>query len=336
MANCRILVVEDDNVTAHYLKVCLKNMGHTVVDICGSGEDAVKKARELQPDLILMDITLNGPMSGIEAIQLIRTHLDMPVVFLTGYEAEYFIRSSNVTDSFDYLLKPFREGELKNVIEISLYRHRMEKTLRERELSYHNLVQNLQGIVCRLFLEDEPRMLFFNEMLEKRTGYKESELPLGRIESLILHEDKENVQQALAEAIAGDRPFEVEYRIKHKDGSIRYFLERGRAIKPSNSSSSFIDSVILDITERRRAEEELEQSYQKLIERQTFIEAILSNIQSGIIVTDLQFRVLLINPLAEKLIGISRVAVGMDLKAVCLTYPGRRSRRPRPRSTPSR
>ena len=154
MANYRILVVEDDNVVAHHLKLCLKAMGHSVIDVCSYGEDAVEKARELQPDLILMDIMLRGAMSGLEAMQTIRVHDDIPVVYLTACEADHLIKSANVTDSFDYLLKPFRDTELKNVIEIALYRHRMEKALRERELSYQNLVQKpsrnrLQGLSRR-------------------------------------------------------------------------------------------------------------------------------------------------------------------------------------------
>ena len=135
MANYRILVVEDDNVTAHHLKVVLEAMGHTVVDVCSYGEDAVEKAQELQPDLILMDIMLRGAMSGLEAMQIIRAHDDIPVVYLTAYEADHLIKSANLTDSFDYLLKPFRDTELKNIIEIALYRHSMEKKLKARELS---------------------------------------------------------------------------------------------------------------------------------------------------------------------------------------------------------
>ena len=149
MANHRILVVEDDNVVAHHLKLCLKVMGHSVIDVCKYGEDAVEKARKLRPDLILMDIMLRGAMSGLEAMQAIRVHDDIPVVYLTACEADHLIKSANVSDTFDYLLKPFRDTGLKNVIEIALYRHRMERKLGGRDISYHNLVQNIQEIVYR-------------------------------------------------------------------------------------------------------------------------------------------------------------------------------------------
>ncbi len=324
MAETHILVVEDDDVVADYLKLCLRLMGHTVVEVCNCGEDAVKKAREQQPDLILMDIKLKGDMSGLQAVEIIHAAQDIPVVYLTAYGDDEILQSAKVTEPFGYLMKPFRESELKTVIEIALGRHRMEKALKEREASYRILAENLPGIVCRTFLDRTTKMLFFNNMLEKMTGFTEEELSPGTyclIESVMLQEDKPAVHAALSRAIAEDKPFEVEYRIRHKDGSIRYFLERGKAIVPEDGNSSFIDSVILDITERRSAEEKLEQAYVKLMERQTFIESILSNIQSGIIVTDLDFRIMLMNPSAEKFLGISADTVtGEELRSVCIPF----------------
>jgi PAS domain S-box-containing protein len=324
MIDCRILVVEDDEAVADYLKLCLTMMGHTVIDGCSRGEDAVEQARDLRPDLILMDIKLRGALSGMEAAKIIRSANDIPVVYLTAYGDDEILRSAKDTEPFGYLLKPFRESELKTVIEIALNRHRMEKALKEREASYRILAESLPGIVGRTFLDRKTKMLFFNDMLEKMTGFKEAELALGTyclIESLILPEDRAAVLAALSSAITEDIPFEVAYRIRHKDGSLRYFLERGRATTPADGSSPFIDSVILDMTEHRAAEEKLEQAYARLMERQRFIESILTNIQSGIIVTDLDFHIMLMNPSAEKFLNVSaEVVVGKDLKVVCRTF----------------
>lgn len=324
MYNHRILVVEDDDVVADYLNLCLMMIGYTVVAVCSYGEDAVEKARDLNPDLILMDIKLRGAMNGLEAAGIILSHNCIPVVYLTAYGDDEIIQSAKVTDPFGYLLKPFRESELKSVIEIALNRHKLETALREREASYRILAENLPGIVCRTFLNQESKMLFFNDMLEKMTGFREEELLPGdycRMESLIVPEERPAVAAALSKAISEDKPFEVEYRIRHKDGSIKHFLERGRAIRPLDGSASFIDSVILDITERKCAEEKLEQAYLKLMERQTFIESILSHIQSGIIVTTLDFRIKLMNSSAEKFLGVpAEAAVGKDLQDVCPTF----------------
>jgi PAS domain S-box-containing protein len=324
MVDSRILVVEDDDVVADYLKLCLMLMGLTVVDICCYGEEAVEKAQDLHPDLILMDIKLRGVMNGLEAVEKIHIFSDIPIIYLTAYGDDDILQSAKVTDPFGYLLKPFRESELKTVIEIALSRHKMEKELRERETSYRVLAESLPGIVSRTFLDDGTKMVFFNDMLEKMTGFKEEELQVGnfcRTESLLVPEDKATVNAVLFKAIAEDSAYEVEYRIRHKDGSIRYFLERGRVRRPLGGQTPFIDSVILDITERKSSEEKLEQAYLKLMERQSFIESILSNIQSGIIVTDQSFHVMLINPSGEKFLGVSSEAVtGKDLEIVCPTF----------------
>lgn len=324
MVDSRILVVEDDDVVAEYLKLCLMLMGLTVVDICCYGEEAVEKARDLQPDLILMDIKLRGGMNGMEAVEKIHMFSDIPVIYLTACGDDDILQSASITNPFGYLLKPFRESELKTGIEIALSRHKMEKELREREASYRILAESLPGIVSRTFLNDGAKMVFFNDMFEKMTGFKEEDLTVGnlcRIESLLVQEDKATVDAVLSKAIADDSAYEVEYRIRHKDGSIRYFLERGRVRKPLDNQTPFIDSVILDITERKSSEEKLEQAYLKLMERQNFIESILSNIQSGIIVTDQGFQIMLINPSGEKFLGVSSEAVtGKDIEVVCPTF----------------
>lgn len=316
--NSRILVVEDDKVFVHHLKIILKMMGHTIIDVCSDGEDAVVKARELKPDLILMDVRLQGAMNGVEAMGKIHEGTDIPVVYLTGCEDDTTLQSMKGSVPFGYLLKPFRDSELKIAIEIALYRHRMEKELRERELLYHNLVQNLQGIVSRTFLETETTALYFNEMLEPITGYKNNELPGGRLGSLVLSEDKQSVNDALAEAVAENKPYKIEYRIRHRNGSIRNLLERGRVVKAIDVEKSFIDSFVVDITERMKSEEQLHEVYQKLMERHRFIESILSNIQSGIIVTDLDFCILLLNPSAENFLDVSaKDVIGKGLEIVC-------------------
>ena len=231
----RILVVEDDTVVSDYLKLCLMLMGYTVVDVCCRGEDAIEKAREHQPDLILMDIQLNGVISGLEAAQAIRKNYDIPVVYLTGFGDDTLLQSAKVTEPFGYLLKPFRENDLKNVIEIALYRHRMAKELQEREASYRVLAESLPGIVYRSFSGKDKKTVFFNNMLEAMTGFSEAELvddEISCLGSLLLSEDKPFLNAVLSKAVTEDKPFEVEYRIRHKDGSVRHFLERGKATNP--------------------------------------------------------------------------------------------------------
>lgn len=126
-------------------------------------------------------------------------------------------------------------------------RKRTEKELKEREASYKRLAENLPGIVYRVLAKENNAMTFFNDMLLAMTGYTQEELIHGKvcsIDPLIHSEDRIKVLQDVKNAIKRDNPFEVEYRLMHKDGSIRWFLERGRPIKDVDGNLDFIDGEI--------------------------------------------------------------------------------------------
>ena len=135
------------------------------------------------------------------------------------------------------------------------------ETLRESERSYRNLALNIPGIVYRVFLREDNRMEFYNDMLLPMSGFKAAELTKGgvcSIDPLIIDEDHPKVLAAVEKAIKKNLPFNIEYRIRHKNGDRRYFSERGRSIPGPDGKPLIISSVIFDITERKRAEEELQ------------------------------------------------------------------------------
>jgi PAS domain S-box-containing protein len=131
---------------------------------------------------------------------------------------------------------------------------------------FRTLVANVPGIVYRVHLKEQYRMKFFNDMLEPMTGYKACELKTGgvcSIDPLILSEDRVIVLNVVKSAVEENKPFEVEYRLRHKNGSIRHFLERGRPVPGSEGEPAFIDGVILDITTRKHMEEALRESEER-------------------------------------------------------------------------
>jgi PAS domain S-box-containing protein len=145
----------------------------------------------------------------------------------------------------------------------------------ERRRSERQLSENLPGIVYRLNLIGNKSMQFFNDMIEPITGYKEDELDKGAvcyIDSLIVPDDHAKVVRIVKKAVADVKPFEVEYRIMHKDGSIRHCLERGRPVSGTDGRVAHIDGIILDTTDRKRAEESLRESeerYRQLFESES-------------------------------------------------------------------
>ncbi|MCP1661629.1 MAG: PAS domain S-box protein [Methanocalculus sp. MSAO_Arc1] len=133
MSNAAILIVEDEAVTAMAIQKSLTNLGYSVCGIAPTAEQAVNKARELDPDLILMDIKLAGKKTGIHAAAEINRHKNIPIVYLTAFSDDRIINAAKTTEPFGYILKPVREQELRTTIEMALYRHAMETKLREHE-----------------------------------------------------------------------------------------------------------------------------------------------------------------------------------------------------------
>jgi len=103
----RILIVEDETMIAKDIESKLRNIGYEPLPLVSSGEKAVEKAGKLRPDIILMDVVLDGKMDGIEAAGQIKTSFNIPVVYLTAYSDDSTLERAKVTDPFGYILKPF-------------------------------------------------------------------------------------------------------------------------------------------------------------------------------------------------------------------------------------
>lgn len=129
----KILIVEDERIIAESIKRCLSNSGYIVSSIVSSGEEAIVKVKDNRPDLVLIDIVLEGEMDGIEAASHIHTNFDIPVIYLTAYSDEGMLKRAKMTEPFGYIVKPFKNRELHSTIEMALYKHKMEKKLKESE-----------------------------------------------------------------------------------------------------------------------------------------------------------------------------------------------------------
>lgn len=127
----QILVVEDEVIVAQDIAGRLKKLGYAVTATVSSGEEAIQKAIENPPDLVLMDIVLKGDMDGVTAADKIRTNRNVPTIFLTAYADDKTLQRAKLTDPFGYIIKPFQQNDLRVAIEIALHRHEMETKMRE-------------------------------------------------------------------------------------------------------------------------------------------------------------------------------------------------------------
>ncbi len=124
----RILIVEDEAVTSVMLEKTLKELGYEVVGSAFDGEEAIALARDRQPDIILMDITIQGDMDGIETAKRIYQQYHIPIIYLTAHSDDNTIRRAVESGPFGYLIKPFKERELYSNIEMVAHKHKLYQT----------------------------------------------------------------------------------------------------------------------------------------------------------------------------------------------------------------
>ncbi len=129
MKNTRILIIEDEQITAQLIKKMLENLGYTIAGIIASGEEALASVATIRPDLIIMDITLAGKIDGIEAAAYINKNFSIPIVYLTANtNFDIIQRAKDETTSYGYLLKPVKGIDLHWTINTALKRHNYEKS----------------------------------------------------------------------------------------------------------------------------------------------------------------------------------------------------------------
>jgi CheY-like chemotaxis protein len=139
----KVLIVEDEAIIAADIESRLVKMGYQVTDVTRDGERAIALATEKHPDIVLMDIMLEGPMFGTEAARRIHEELKRPVIFVTANADDITLDDVFSAGPFGYVLKPFEDRELHIAIQIGLYRHRVEI---EREQLVGELQQALEEV----------------------------------------------------------------------------------------------------------------------------------------------------------------------------------------------
>jgi CheY-like chemotaxis protein len=121
----KILIVEDEAVVALAMEKQLTRLGFEVIGTCDNGLDALQKAAEESPQLVLMDIKINGDLDGVDTVKQLRAVFDIPVIYLTSYSDEATLERAKVTEPFGYLLKPFDDLTLKTTFDLALHKHKM-------------------------------------------------------------------------------------------------------------------------------------------------------------------------------------------------------------------
>jgi CheY-like chemotaxis protein len=117
----RILIVEDEVIEAMFLAKLLELWGYEVCELTAFGEDAIKEAEMKKPDLVLMDISIHGELSGLEAADKIHTQFGIPIIFMTGYSDEETRQEADAVLPAGYFIKPLNYDRLKETIEMVVH-----------------------------------------------------------------------------------------------------------------------------------------------------------------------------------------------------------------------
>ena len=290
----KILIVEDERIIALETKHRLESMGYDISAIVSSGEEAIRNARELQPDLVLMDIILKGEIDGVEAAGQIRTCFDIPVVYATASVTDAGLEKITHSEPFGCLFKPFEDIELQAAVKMALYKHKTEKRLNESEENYRSVVENSHDGIS--IIGEDYKIAYANDMFCQILGYSRSEIIGQDFTKFIDEEGKGLIVDSYKKRQAGKTPpSKYEFNVLRKDGTKRR-VEISSTVSRDRTRRVRTIAQILDITDRMKAEQALRDSEKKY-------RALAETTTDTTFIIGLDGKFTYISPVVEKLTG---------------------------------
>ncbi|AXR69330.1 ATP-binding response regulator [Leptospira mayottensis] len=214
-----ILIVDDEWLIAFNLQVALQKLGYRVAGIARTAEEALELAERTRPDLILMDIRIEGELDGIQAAEKIQNKMDVPVIFMTAFaDEETFNRAVSKASLYGYISKPFQPASLKNSIEIALKQQRRFGRAQEEGKEFKDVIQNIGE--SAISLDREGKILFMNRTAEYLTGWVLSEVQ-GKDGERVLRlstDSGENIRTRIGSVNSGHLKY-IPSLLTRKDGS---------------------------------------------------------------------------------------------------------------------
>lgn len=289
-----IFVVEDEVIIADDIKSYLQKFGYKVPAIATSGEEALKRVRDVRPDLVLMDIVLRGEMDGIETAEKIRSEFDVPVVYLTAFADDQTLERAKITEPFGYIIKPFEERDLYKTIEMALYKHKMERKLKESEAKFRRIVETAQEGIWVLDTED--RTTYVNKRMAEMLGYREDEMIGKKLVDFLIEKEHSRVPRGFEPLMSGSKEV-LDFKFHRRDGSFLWGMLSTTPIQGSDGRVIGFLGMITDVTERKRAVAAIQESHERLI-------TILESLDAIVYVADMEtHEVLFANNYAQKVFG---------------------------------
>lgn len=268
-AEARILVVEDDGVVARDLEQSLGDLGYAVAGVASSATEALRRASEARPDLVLMDIRLPGETDGVDAATVIDRELGVPVVYLTAHADRQTLRRVTRSAPYGYVVKPYDARSLESAIELALHRKRREMVRDAHERWFERILERVKDVVA--VVDPGGGLEYVNPAVRDVLGYDPDDL-VGRSLLELLHPDDRDRfdEECLAGLREPGRALEDEVRVRTTGGAWRALSLSGQVYSPRPEEEG--PRLVLnarDVTERREEQRRLaasEERYRLLFE----------------------------------------------------------------------
>lgn len=251
-----ILIVEDERIVAKDLQAELNELGYDAYAIAASAESALARVAERCPDVVLMDIRIQGDRDGVETAEILKRRFDVPIVYLTAHADDATLARATQTGPHGYLLKPVKAGELRAAIEVSVYRHRMDRRLRERERWFSTTLSSIADAVITVDLAGN--VTFMNAAAELLTGVSASDA-IGKPSRTVLQLVGDAAPDPLALALRDKQRIEL-FEANLRDvstGALRTINDSAAPVVDENGLLGAV-MVFRDVTERNRMQRQLD------------------------------------------------------------------------------
>lgn len=299
----RILIVEDERVVALNLQQRLIKLGYEVVGRAASGAQALELAESGKPDIVLMDIHIEGDIDGIDTAAQLLARYRLQVIYLTAYSEDTTLERAKATQPYGYLLKPFSERELHATLQMALERRTSDIALAESE-ERARLALEAASMGSWELLPATAELRTFglaSELLGDGSG--SGAMDLEALLSCVHQDDRQVVRLAVNQAAQGNAPCCIEFRQLRANRPLRWIRIVARVFLAPSSAAPRLIGVAQDITERRATEMHLREAA-----------TIFEETRDGLFILDQDYRLTSANPALARMTGIELSSwVGREL-----------------------
>jgi len=254
-----ILIVEDEPIVAKDLQETLRDMGYDAYAIASSADDAIRRATEKCPDLVLMDIRIRGARDGIQTAEILREQFGVSVIYLTAHADDATIERAARTAPYGYLLKPIKSADLRSAIEVAVFKRKLDKAISERERRLSTALNAISDAVVAVDIAG--KVTYLNPAAEALIGAS-AETAIGKTADQVLQLMDKRSETAratpLEAALQGKRAGEGEMSLRNLSTGAEAAIDESAApiLEAGNLQGAVM--VFRDVGEKKKMQQQLE------------------------------------------------------------------------------